>query len=115
MRGPDHANLDDRAPLRAVPRPALRPDRSISSAVVAPPYDVLSDADLDELVARDEHNIVRVDVPREADGAGRYAAAAATLQAWVADGTLVLDPEPSLTLYRMSFTDEAGSPRRPSA
>ncbi len=80
-------------------------------AVVAPPYDVLSNADLDELAARDDHNIVYVDVPREADGSGRYATAAATLHAWINGGTLVLDPEPSLTLYRMSFTDEAGQVR----
>lgn len=80
-------------------------------SVVAPPYDVLSDTDLDGLQARDAHNIVHVDVPRESQGAGRYAAAAATLRSWVDDGTLVLDPAPSLTLYRMSFTDEAGHAR----
>lgn len=102
--------------LTTVPRfEAFRALRYASTAdleaVVAPPYDVLSNADLDELAARDDHNIVRVDVPRDADGAGRYSAAAATLQSWVDDGTLVLDPEPSLTLYRMSFTDEAGHPR----
>jgi len=79
--------------------------------VVAPPYDVLSDTELDELAARDDHNIVRVDVPRESAGAGRYGAAAATMRSWVDDGALVLDPEPSLTLYRMSFTDEAGQAR----
>ena len=36
-------------------------------AVIAPPYDVLSDADRDALAARDEHNIVHVDVPRGGD------------------------------------------------
>jgi uncharacterized protein (DUF1015 family) len=80
-------------------------------AVCAPPYDVLSDADVDALLARDPHNIVAVDVPREADGPDRYVAAAARLRSWIDDGTLVTDPAPNFTLYRMHFTDEAGRPR----
>ena len=86
-------------------------DRSRLDAVAAPPYDVLSDRDLDELTARDEHNIVRIDVPREADGADRYAAAAARLRHWLAEGVLRRDPTPTFTLYRMAFTDEAGRHR----
>ena len=61
--------------------------------------------------ARDPHNIVHVDVPRERDGEGRYEAAAALLRQWIADGVLVRDPEPSFTLYRMAFTDDAGRAR----
>jgi uncharacterized protein (DUF1015 family) len=79
--------------------------------VAAPPYDVLSDADVDALSASHEFNIVRVDVPRESDGEGRYSAAAALLQRWVDTGVMVRDTAPSFTLYRMSFTDEAGRPR----
>lgn len=80
-------------------------------AVVAPPYDVLSDDDVDELAARHEHNIVHVDVPRERDGAGRYDAAATTLRGWVDAGVLQRDDEPSFTLYRMRFTDATGARR----
>lgn len=79
--------------------------------VAAPPYDVLSDADVDELLARHDRNIVAVDVPRESDGPDRYAAAAARLAGWVDDGTMVLDDAPTFTLYRMAFTDEAGATR----
>src|SRR4051794_13855950 len=80
-------------------------------AVTAPPYDVLADAEVTTLAARDEHNIVRVDVPREADGPQRYARAAEVLRTWLADGTLVLDDAPTFTLYRMRFTDAAGTAR----
>jgi uncharacterized protein (DUF1015 family) len=79
--------------------------------VAAPPYDVLSDRDVDRLVAQHPRNIVAIDVPREADGPTRYDAAAERMQAWIADGSLVLDPTPSFTLYRMTFTDETGATR----
>lgn len=98
---------------RFEPFRALRyPSTADLDAVVAPPYDVLSPADVDALAARDPHNIVRIDVPREADGPGRYDAAGATLRDWVASGALVTDGAPTFTLYRMSFTDEAGQARQ---
>lgn len=96
---------------RFEPFPALRYAARDLAPLIAPPYDVLSDTDLDMLEARDPHNIVRVDVPRERDGAGRYGAAAARLRGWVADGVMVRDDEPSFTLYRMRFTDETGRDR----
>jgi uncharacterized protein (DUF1015 family) len=80
-------------------------------AVIAPPYDVLDDADVDALAARDPHNVVHVDVPRERDGADRYERAAATLRQWISDGAWALDDEPSFTLYRMRFVDASGASR----
>jgi uncharacterized protein (DUF1015 family) len=80
--------------------------------VVAPPYDVLSPADIDALLARDDHNIVAVDVPRDRDGPDRYKLAADRLSSWLREGVLERDGSPSLTLYRMEFTDEAGRARR---
>ncbi|MGB4628355.1 MAG: DUF1015 domain-containing protein, partial [Propionicimonas sp.] len=79
------------------------------SAVIAPPYDVLSEADVDDLAARDAHNIVAIDVPRGGDD--RYAVAARTLQDWLAEGVLVVDDQPAFTIYRMRFTDSTGTPR----
>jgi uncharacterized protein (DUF1015 family) len=94
------------------PFPALRYAAADLGPLVAPPYDVLSESDVDELQARHPHNIVHVDVPRERDGDERYEAAAARLRGWIAEGVMVRDHEPSFTLYRMSFTDEAGRARR---
>ncbi len=79
--------------------------------LIAPPYDVLSDADVAALRDRSPHNIVHVDVPLEEDGDGRYAAAAATYRGWIDEGVLVADPRPSFTIYRMRFTDAAGAER----
>ena len=58
---------------------------------------------------RSEHNIVRVDVPR-GDG-DRYARAASTLASWREAGVLVADDTPTLTIYRMRFTDASGASR----
>jgi uncharacterized protein (DUF1015 family) len=93
------------APFRAV-RYAEGTDLQ---AVIAPPYDVLSASDVTELGRRDEHNIVHLDVPT--GGGDRYQAAAAALKQWLADGVLVRDPAPSLTIYRMTFTDATGAGR----
>ena len=78
-------------------------------AVLAPPYDVLSEADVDELYGRDRHNIVHIDVPR--GGEDRYDRARDVMDEWLREGVLVTDDEPSLTIYRMAFTDAAGKPR----
>ncbi len=96
---------------RFEPFTALRYAIDDLESVIAPPYDVLSEADVDELESRSEHNIVHVDVPRERDGDGRYRAAGDRLRSWIADGVMVRDDEPSFTVYRMSFTDAAGRDR----
>lgn len=94
---------------RFEPFPALRYSPTIDlAAVVAPPYDVVADDEVLELAARDEHNIVHVDVPR---GPDRYATAARVLRQWIGEGTLVVDDAPTFTLYRMRFRDDTGQRR----
>ena len=103
------------APFRAL---RYAPSADLA-AVTAPPYDVLSDADVDRLQARSEHNIVHVDVPRAAGSAGssgddtddRYARAGSILRDWVSQGVLVRDEQDSFTIYRMSFVDDRGRDR----
>jgi uncharacterized protein (DUF1015 family) len=86
--------------------------RSDLDRVIAPPYDVIGAVERAQLAARDPHNAVRIDLPDEADGEARYDAARDQLQAWLADGTLVVDERPSFTLYRMTSTGEDGVERR---
>jgi uncharacterized protein (DUF1015 family) len=64
---------------------------------------------VDRLRSSHQHNITFVDVPR--GGGDRYQRAAQLLRQWREQGVLVEDPEPSLTIYRMAFTDAAGAPR----
>ncbi|MFC7624967.1 DUF1015 family protein [Microlunatus sp. GCM10028923] len=77
-------------------------------ALVAPPYDVLSEADAEAFRRRSEHNIVHLDVPTGPDG---YDRSGRLLEEWQADGTLVADAVPTFTIYRLRFTDAAGVPR----
>jgi uncharacterized protein (DUF1015 family) len=95
--------------------PCFEPFRALRYAtdsldrLVAPPYDVLSDADVELLAARSPHNIVHIDVPR--GGADRYQRAANTLADWRASGVLATDERDSFTIYRMGFTDDLGTSR----
>ena len=77
----------------------------------APPYDVLSDDDRQQLATQSVHNIVHVDLPVAAPPSDAYANASLLLQSWITDGVLQRDEQPSLTLYRTSFTDATGKNR----
>ena len=85
------------------------------SPLLCPPYDIIAPARHEVLLARDPHNAVRLELPLPEAGADpetRYARAAADLAAWRRDGTLVLDPEPTVTIHEMAFTARDGSERR---
>lgn len=94
---------------RFIPFRALRYGSKRLDDVVAPPYDVLSEADLDDLSSRSPDNIVHVDVPRGAED--RYRRAGATLARWRAEGVLVRDETATFTIYRMGFADDFGVER----
>ena len=98
---------------RFEPFPALRYDLDHVdlARVVSPPYDVIDESSRAELAARDPHNAVRIDLPVDEDGTDRYEVARGLLHDWVADGTLVTDAEPTFTVYRMSYVDDAGRDR----
>ncbi|HYM52237.1 MAG TPA: DUF1015 domain-containing protein [Candidatus Dormibacteraeota bacterium] len=85
--------------------PLVRPFRGLGYALdrypdlsdlVCPPYDVITSAQQVELLARHERNAVRLELPADSDP---HTAAAATLAAWRADGTLELRGEPSVYQY----------------
>ena len=77
------------------------------SNLVAPPYDILTQHDKDALLAGDPRNIVGVDMPhvppKELGPESEYVAAAETLAAWKADGTLRQD-DPCLYVYEQTYT-----------
>ena len=98
--------------------PTLRPFRALRfdvssgdlSALLAPPYDVISPAQRQALLAQDPHNVVRIELPADLGSAtdDDYRAAAGTLSAWQRDGVLVRDATPTVTVHRMSWADADG-------
>lgn len=77
------------------------------SKVIAPPYDVLDQADKDVLLAKSDRNIVAVDLPhippKSLGPQEAYDRAAKTMQAWLADGTLIREARPAIYLYHQVF------------
>lgn len=70
------------------------------AAVLCPPYDVISAAERQELVARDEHNAVRLELPDS------YEAATSLLTAWQGSGVLRRDERPLIYLYEQRYVVE---------
>ncbi|HVM08777.1 MAG TPA: DUF1015 domain-containing protein [Acidimicrobiales bacterium] len=74
--------------------------------VIAPPYDVISPDDRAALVARNDYNAVRLELPDS------YESAKSLWNQWLDERVLVADDEPAFYAYRMGFHDEAGRPRQ---
>jgi uncharacterized protein (DUF1015 family) len=92
--------------LQLLPFRAVRYNPSVSdlAAVIAPPYDVIDDAQQSALEAADPHNVVRLILPRDpgVPGVDRYAAAAQTFEQWLDDETLLVDDTPALYVYQQT-------------
>ncbi len=73
------------------------------SAVLCPPYDVISADERRALAERDPRNAVHVELP---DG---YERARATFERWISDGTLRRDDGPRLYLYEQSWRGADGA------
>jgi uncharacterized protein (DUF1015 family) len=84
------------------------------SRVIAPPYDVIDQAERSRLAALDAHNIVHVMLPEAAPGRPedeRYPVAAELLAKWRRSGVLTRDPEPVLYVLAQDFTLPSGERR----
>jgi uncharacterized protein (DUF1015 family) len=91
---------------RFLPFPGIRYCSRDITAVSAPPYDVIEPEARAALEARDPHNAVQLILP------DTYEGAAAAFARWRADGVLVTDAAPTLSIYRMEFTGDDGVPQR---
>jgi uncharacterized protein (DUF1015 family) len=80
--------------------------------VIAPPYDVIDDAERARLASRSPYNVVAIDLPEEPAGGGdRYAHAAALIDEWLSAGALALDQEPSIWPLEQDYTGPDGRER----
>ena len=92
------------------------PEHVKLGGVLAPPYDVISDEQRDELYGRDMRNIVRVDYgvryPSDVEGVDdSYTRAASFLESWLDLGILVRDHPPGYYVVDHHFPDPNGGVR----
>jgi uncharacterized protein (DUF1015 family) len=99
--------MPDVQPLRA-----LRYEPSVVGPlddVVAPPYDVIDDAQRAELLARSPYNVVAVDLPR--GDADPYRTAGELFESWQLQGALVRDREPAIWAHTQEYVGPDGVSR----
>jgi uncharacterized protein (DUF1015 family) len=92
-----------------LPFAGLRPQPALTGpldGVICPPYDIISDQQRQQLLARSPYNIVRIELP-----AGDYLGAARLLAQWTAGGALAREQSPALYGYRMTYRAPDGSAR----
>src|SRR6266404_6175401 len=80
------------------------------SALIAPPYDVISSEDRARFAARDPHNIVHLILPEAPSGLGgdRYAQAATLLEMWRQAGVVRPDPADSVYVVAQDYAVPSG-------
>ena len=91
---------------RIRPFRALRYDVPDLEAVVAPPYDVISEDERTDYLARSPYNVVHLTLPDSEEQAAR------DLAAWQEEGVLVRDPEPSYWWLAQDYVGPDGVARR---
>ncbi|HKT43299.1 MAG TPA: DUF1015 domain-containing protein [Gaiellaceae bacterium] len=91
---------------RIRPFRALRYDVPDLDAVVAPPYDVISDRERRAYFDRSPYNVVHLTLPESEEQAAN------DLAAWQAEGVLVRDPEPSYWWLAQDYVGPDGVARR---
>src|SRR5207253_11152156 len=97
--------LSSTAMAQIRPFVALRYDVPDLAAVVAPPYDVISDEHRAELRARSPYNVVHLTLPDSEEQAAR------DLAAWRASGVLAADPEPAYWWLAQQYVGPYGVER----
>lgn len=82
--------------------PALRFSASAGdiSELCCPPYDIISDEQRKAYIARNEHNVIRLELPK---GEDPYGEAGRVLKEWMESGVITRDGE-SLYIYEEEFT-----------
>ncbi|HVP11075.1 MAG TPA: DUF1015 domain-containing protein [Phycisphaerae bacterium] len=86
---------------------AIRYTQPDISDLIAPPYDILNEADKAALLRKDDHNIVAVDLPhlppKSAGPDHAYARAAGDLTSWLDIRTLARDDAPAIYAYHQTY------------
>lgn len=91
-------------------------ERKDISALVAPPYDVISSEEQKAFYKADPHNVIRLILGEkrtgDSDWDNRYTRAADNFQRWQSDRHLIRSPRPCLYLTAMTYDPGNGLPMR---
>lgn len=77
-------------------------DTANAVQLIAPPYDVLSDAQREALENQSPHNSVRIDFPHGKTDPNAYEGVDRLVKEWTSQGVLRLDDQQTFTVYRMT-------------
>ncbi len=87
------------------------PERVNMSAVLAPPYDVISSEKQQKLYERSSFNSIRLILnkkdPADTEQSNSYTRARDTFREWQEKGVLIQEAQPCLYVYRQTFKDPA--------
>lgn len=73
------------------------------NTLVCPPYDIISDKERTQFISANEHNIIRLELPK---GENPYSEAGETLKAWLDEEILKTDDKAGIYVYEMQFTSD---------
>ena len=91
------------------------------NAVTAPPYDIISPAQQQELYNKDEYNVIRLDYGMDFvsddEKSNRYSRSAAYLKKWIEEKQLIFEDKPAFYIYEQIFslgTEKMSRSEKPS-
>ena len=92
------------------PMHALRYEKSDLKDLLCPPYDIINQEMQNDLYARDNHNVIRLEWGKvndsDTENNSRYTRAKATMEEWIADGTLLIDEAAGFYPHSQKFSFE---------
>ena len=98
-----------------LPFNGLRFDSNLTgelSKIIAPPYDIISLLQKQQLKSQSPYNIVNLTLPDDSNDKSRYENAKRTLQDFIKKGILKVDPEKCFYILEESFVDDDRNPKR---
>ena len=76
----------------------------VLDSVFAPPYDVISPQEQNELYEKNPYNVIRLILSKD-EGDKKYIEAAGTFRRWIYEGVLIQDREPCIYPYYQEFKE----------
>jgi uncharacterized protein (DUF1015 family) len=86
------------------------------SAVICPPYDIITQQIEQELYRRSQYNFVRIEhsqqLPQDSDIDNKYTRSADTLKQWLKKGILITDEQPAIYIHDHYFIHQGREYKR---